>query len=43
MPKELLGLMEGGGLHTVEQLLGEDKEEQEQGEQAPTVGEAGPS
>ena len=41
MAKELLGLMEGGGLPTVEELLGEDKQE-EQGEQPPTVGEVGP-
>ena len=43
MPKELLGLMEGGGLPTVEELLGEDEEEEEQREQPPAVGEAGPS
>ena len=42
MLKELLGLMEGGGLPTVEELLGEDKEEEEQGEQPPTAGKAGP-
>ena len=34
MPKELLGLLEGGGLPMVEQLLEEDKEE-EQGERPP--------
>ena len=34
MPKELLGLLEGGGVPTVEQLLEEDNEE-EQGEQPP--------
>ena len=34
MPKELLGLLEGGGLPTVEQVLEED-EEKEQGEQPP--------
>ena len=39
--KEMLGLMEGGGLPMVEELLGEDGEEEEQGEQPPTVGEAG--
>ena len=42
VPKELLGLMEGGGLPTVEQLLGEDEEEEEQGEQPPMASEAGP-
>ena len=42
MPKEMLGLMEGGGLPTVEELLGEDEEEEEQGEQPPTAGKAGP-
>ena len=42
LPKELVGLMEGGGLPTVEQLLAEDKEE-EQGSQPPTSGKAGPS
>ena len=31
MPKEMLGLIEGGGLPTVEELLGEDEEEEEQG------------
>ena len=41
MPKELVGLMEGGGLPTVEQLLAEDKEEK-QGEQPPMASEAGP-
>ena len=40
MPKELVGLMEGGGLPTVEQLLAEDKE-QEQGEQPPMASKAG--
>ena len=39
--KEMLGLMEGGGLPTVEELLGEDEEEEEQGEQPPVVSEAG--
>ena len=42
VPKELLGLLEGEGLPTVEQLLEEDKEE-EQGEQPPMAGKAGPS
>ena len=42
MPKELLGLMEGGGLPTVEELLGEDEEEEEQGEQPPMASKAGP-
>ena len=41
MPKEMLGLMEGGGLPMVEKLLGEDEEEEEQGEQPPAVSEAG--
>ena len=40
--KEMLGLMERGGLPTVAELLGEDEEEEEQGEQPPMVGEAGP-
>ena len=43
VPKEMLGLMEGGGLPTVEELLGENKENEEQGEQRPAVGKAGPS
>ena len=37
---ELLGLLEGGGVPTVEQLVEEDKEEQ--GEGPPTTGKAGP-
>ena len=37
MRKELLGLLKGGGLPTVEQLLEEDKEE-EQGERPPMAG-----
>ena len=41
MPKEMLHLMEGGGLPTVEELLWEDKEEEEQGEQPPMAGMAG--
>ena len=40
-PKELLGLVEGGGLPMVEELLGEDEEEEEQGEQPPAVSKAG--
>ena len=40
MPKELLGLMEGGRLPMVEQLLGEDEEE-EQEEWPPTASKAG--
>ena len=43
VPKEMLHLMEGGGLPTVEELLGENKENEEQGEQRPAVGKAGPS
>ena len=39
--KELLGLLQGGGLPTVEQLLEEDEEE-EQGEWPPAASEAGP-
>ena len=41
VPKEMVGLREGGGLPMVEELLGEDEEEEEQGEQAPTVGKVG--
>ena len=41
VPKEMLGLMEGGGLPMVAELLGEDEEE-EQGEQSPMAGVAGP-
>ena len=41
--KEMLGLMEGGGLPTVAELLREDEEEEEQGEQPPAAGEAEPS
>ena len=43
IPKELVGLMEGGRLPTVEQLLVEDEEEEqgEQGEQPPMAGKAG--
>ena len=41
VPKELLGLLEGGGLLPVEQLLEEDKEE-EQKERPPMAGEVGP-
>ena len=37
----MLGLLEGGGVPTVEQLLEEDNEE-EQGEQPRTAGEVGP-
>ena len=39
MPKEMVGLMEGGGLPTVEDLLGEDEEEEEQREQTPAASE----
>ena len=42
MPKELLGLLEGGGVPTMEQLVEEDKEE-EHGEWPPMTGETGPS
>ena len=38
--KKLKGLLEGGGLPMVEQLLEEDKEE-EQGERPPMAGEVG--
>ena len=41
MPKEMLGLMEGGGLPTVEEVLREDEEEEDQGEQPPVVSKAG--
>ena len=46
---EMLGLVEGGGLPTVAELVkkyeeeGEEEEEEEQGEQPPAAGEAGPS
>ena len=42
VPKEMVGLMEGGGLPMVEELLGEDKEEEEQGEQPPAASKAEP-
>ena len=41
VPKELLGLLEGGGVPTVEQLL-EENEQEEQGERSPAASEAGP-
>ena len=40
--EELLGLLVGGGVPVVEQLVEEDEEE-EQGERPPMAGEAGPS
>ena len=46
---EMLGLVEGGGLPTVAELVkkyeeeGEEEEEEEQGEQPPVASEAGPS
>ena len=40
VPNKLLGLLEGGGVPVVEQLLEEDKEK-EQGEEPPAAGEAG--
>ena len=40
MRDELLGLLEGGGVPTVEPLVEEDKEE-EQGKRSPTAGEVG--
>ena len=43
VPKEMLGLMEGGGLPTVAELLRKDKEEEEQGEQPPAAGVVEPS
>ena len=43
VPKEMLGLVEGGGLRTVVELVREYKEEEEQGEQPPAAGEAEPS
>ena len=52
VPKKMLGLVEGGGLPTVEELLkkldeGQEEEkeqvQEEQGEQPPAANEAGPS
>ena len=49
VPKKMLGLVEGGGLPTVAELVrkyeeeGEEEEEEEQGEQPPAASEAGPS
>ena len=48
VPKEMLGLVEGGGLCTVVELVRvyeeeEEEEEEEQGEQPPVAGEAEPS
>ena len=52
VPKRMLGLVEGGGLPTVEELVkqleeGQEEEEEqqqeEQGEQPPAANEAGPS
>ena len=40
MPKELLGLLEGGGVLVVKPLVEEDKEK-EQGERPPTAGKVG--
>ena len=47
VPKEMLGLVEGGGLCTVAELVREYEEEgeevEEQGEQPPAAGEVEPS
>ena len=43
--QRMLGLVEGGGLPTVAELVKkwEEEGEEEQGEQPPTAGEVGPS
>ena len=48
VPHRMLGLVEGGGLPTVAELVkkwegGQEEEEEEQGEQPPAADEAGPS
>ena len=50
VPQKMLGLVEGGGLPTVAELVKkleegqeEEEEEEEQGEQPPAADEAGPS
>ena len=46
VPKKMLGLVKGGGLPTVEELVRkyeEEGEEEEEGEQSPTASEAEPS
>ena len=40
MPKEMLGLVEGGGRPTVAELVREYKEEEEQGEQPSAASKA---